>query len=105
MANDIELRDVLRTTIFDTVGYPIRYVPKDGMASDITALIEFRGDAIEGGLVAAVQETAVVHVMTEDVPAPRYQDVVEFDDRSWVVVERNRSGPVTWALTVQAMMG
>lgn len=101
--NDI-IKSALRKTLYSVVGRSVLYVPKSGTAVNLTALIEYGGDAVEGGLVAAVQETAVVHVLTDDVSAPRYQDVMEFDGRQWVIVERNRSGPATWALTVQAMM-
>lgn len=102
-----EIENDLRKSMFDQVigaGRPVRYVPRVGAPKTLTAVVEYAGDAVEGGLVAAVQEQALVHVFVSDVPAPRYQDTFEFDGRSWVIVERNKTGNTLWILTVQAMM-
>lgn len=99
------VRETLQAVLFDpeTTGRSVRYTPRSGTtAKDVPAVVEYLGDAVEGGLVAAVQQQAVVHVLTTDVPSPRYQDMVEFDNKTWVVTVRDRSGPFTWALTVQA---
>lgn len=101
-----EAHDAIASTMFDTVagvGTSVTYKSRTGdVQKSVNAVIQFAGDAVEGNLVAAVQQQAIVHVLTSDIQSPRYQDTIEFDGKTWVVINRERSGPFTWALTVQA---
>jgi hypothetical protein len=101
-----EAHEAIAATLFGAevgVAVPVTYRPRaEGAETPLNAVVQYAGDAVEGGLVAAVQQQAVVHVLVSDVPSPRYQDTIEFDGKTWVVINRERSGPFTWALTVQA---